>query len=449
MKKLSTDVVIIGAGMAGLTAAATLLSKGTDVLVLEARDRVGGRVHSEIHGGCLVEVGGQWIAPDQEKLLALLEELGLETYSRYREGKNIYVNGQGEDHQYEGEIFPASPATEAEIVRLIDLLDKMSHEIDPARPWEHASAEEYDSISFASWLSQQSPDPEARDNIALFVAGAMLTKPAYAFSLLQALMMAASAGGFNELVDPDFILDQRVKGGMHQVPEQLARNIGLEKIHLNTDVKSIATEDGLVTVTAENLAVQAKDVVIALGPHLLSRIDFQPALPSVKQQMTQHLSSGQVIKVQAFYPTAFWREQGLSGTAFSPYQTVHEAYDNTPHGYEGGTLVGFVSDRVADGLYAKTPVERKRTILESFAAYFGDGALNPTVYYESDWVNEVYTRGAYGTSFDIGGITRYRENIRTSVGPIHFACSDIAGIGYTHIDGAIRMGEAAAAAILS
>jgi putrescine oxidase len=448
MKEISTDVVIIGAGMAGLTAATRLIAAGRDVVVLEARDRVGGRVHSEIHDDCLVEVGGQWIAPDQEKLLALLDGLGLQTYSRYRDGKNVYVNGNGENRQYDGEIFPASPETESEIVRLIELLDKLSHEIDPAKPWEHPSASEFDSVSFASWLQQQSQDQEARDNIALFVAGAMLTKPSYAFSLLQALMMAASAGGFNELVDPDFILDKRVKGGMHQVPQGLAERVGLENIHLNTDVKSIVTGEGTVTVTAKHLSVQAQHVIIALGPHLLTRIDFQPALPSVKQQMAQHLSSGQVIKVQAFYPAAFWRDKGLSGTAFSPYQTVHEAYDNTPHDYEGGTLVGFVSDHVADGLYAKSPAERKKAILDSFAAYFGDAALKPTVYYESDWVNEVYTRGAYGTSFDIGGLTRYRDSIRSSVGQIHFACSDIAGIGYTHIDGAIRMGEAAAEAVL-
>ncbi|MFK0042210.1 flavin monoamine oxidase family protein [Paenarthrobacter sp. NPDC090517] len=448
MKELSTDVVIIGAGMAGLTAANTLTAAGLDVLVLEARDRVGGRVKSEIHDGCLVEVGGQWIAPDQEKLLALLEKLGLETYSRYREGKNVYVNPQGQVRRYEGDIFPASPETEAEIIRIIDVLDEMSHEIDPLKPWDHSMASSYDAISFDTWLLEQTQDAEARDNVALFVAGAMLTKPAYAFSLLQALMMAASAGGFKELVDPDFILDKRVKGGMHQVPTLLAENIGLDKVHLNTDVKSITCIDGTVTVASENLRVRASSIIIALGPHLLSRIDFEPALPSVKQQMAQHLSSGQVIKVQAFYRRAFWRDQGLSGTAFSPYQTVHEAYDNTPFGYDGGTLVGFVSDHVADELYEKSPEARKQAILDSFAAYFGDAAVSPTVYYESDWVNEVYTRGAYGTSFDIGGLTRYRDNIRSSVGNIHFACSDIAGIGYTHIDGAIRMGEAAAKAVI-
>lgn len=445
----TVDVVIVGAGIAGLTAARRLQNTGRTVAVLEARDRVGGRIKSDLTNGFLIEVGGQWIAPDQTRLLDLLPELGLDTFARYRDGENIYVGADGDTRRYTGELFPTGPETEAEIERLSALLEQLSHEVDPAKPWEHERAREFDAVSFDTWLREQSTNREATDNVALFVAGAMLTKPAAAFSLLQALVMAASAGGFNDLVDPDFILDRRVQGGMHQVPARVAQLVGSDHIHLETDVRAIEYYGTTVTVRSSNGTFTANQVIVALPPHLVSRIDFEPALPPTKQQMYQHLSSGQVIKVQAFYDRPFWRDSGLSGTAFSPYQAVHEAYDNTAYDFNGGTLVGFVSDLVADRLYRLDPDSRRQEILNSFAAYFGDAALSPTFYYESDWVNERFTRGAYGASFDIGGISRYGDAVRSSVGPIHFASSDIAGIGYTHIEGAIRMGERAAEQVVN
>ena len=157
---------------------------------------------------------------------------------------------------------------------------------------------------------------------------------------------------------------------------------------------------------------------------------------------------GFVIKVHAVYDRPFWRDKGLSGTAFSPYELSHEAYDNTNHGDERGTLVGFVSDRNADDLFRVSAEERKERILASLANYFGPEAKDPLVYYESDWGAEEWTRGAYAASFDLGGLTRYGADLRTPVGPIHFACSDMAGAGYQHVDGAIRMGRLVAQNIL-
>ena len=181
---------------------------------------------------------------------------------------------------------------------------------------------------------------------------------------------------------------------------------------------------------------------------LYSRIQFVPPLPRRQHQLHQHISMGFVIKVHAVYDRPFWREQGLSGTAFSPYEISHEAYDNTNHGDERGTLVGFVSDRNADDLFRVSAEERKERILESLSHYYGPEAKNPIVYYESDWGAEEWTRGAYAASFDLGGLTRYGADQRTPVGPIHFACSDIAGAGYQHVDGAIRMGREAARHII-
>ncbi len=181
---------------------------------------------------------------------------------------------------------------------------------------------------------------------------------------------------------------------------------------------------------------------------LYPRITFVPPLPRLQHQLHQHISMGFVIKVHAVYDRPFWREQGLSGTAFSPYELSHEAYDNTNHGDTRGTLVGFVSDRNADDLFRLSASERRERILESLSHYYGPEAKNPIVYYESDWGTEEWTRGAYAASFDLGGLSRYGADLRTPIGPIHLACSDMAGAGYQHVDGAIRQGRRAAAEIL-
>ncbi|MBW9111251.1 flavin monoamine oxidase family protein [Microbacterium ureisolvens] len=448
MTELTRDVVIVGAGAAGTTAANELKKAGLSVVVLEARDRVGGRLWTDVIDGAMLEIGGQWVSPDQDALIETVAELGLETYSRYREGDSVYVGPDGTATRFTGDMFPVAPETERVIAEITERLDAMVAEIDPDRPWAHEKAAEWDAISWDAWLRAQTDDDEAVRNLAFATGSAMLTKPTHAFSLLQSLLMAASAGSYSHLVDADFILDKRVVGGLQQVPLLLAERLG-DDVLLGHAVRTIEWSDEGVTVHADgDLRVRARHVILALAPVLYNRISFVPALPRLQHQMHQHISMGFVIKVHAVYDRPFWREQGLSGTAFSPYELSHEAYDNTNHGDERGTLVGFVSDRNADDVFRVSAEERKERILESLSHYYGPEAKNPVVYYESDWGSEEWTRGAYAASFDMGGLHRYGADLRTAVGPIHFACSDMAGAGYQHVDGAIRMGRLAAANIV-
>ncbi|WIE79009.1 NAD(P)/FAD-dependent oxidoreductase [Curtobacterium sp. MCSS17_016] len=446
---IEKDVVVIGAGVAGLTAADRLRAAGLRVAVLEARDRVGGRTWTNDIDGVTLEIGGQWVSPDQTALLETLDELGLQTYDRYREGSSVYVDADGTRTEYTGDIFPLPEATANEIERLVAVVDEYVAKVDPARPWETPNAAALDEVSFRAWLHDLSPDRVATDNVELFIAGAMLTKPAHAFSALQALLMAASAGSFTNLVDADFILDKRVVGGMQQVSERLAERLG-DDVHLNAPVRTLRwSDDGVVALADGGIEVHARQALVAVPPPLYSRISYEPPLPRRQHQLHQHLSMGFVIKVHAVYDRPFWRAAGLSGTAFSPYEVVHEAYDNTSHGSEQGTLVGFVSDQHADDLFALSTEERRARVLASLAHYYGDEALSPVVYYESDWGTEEWTRGAYAASFDLGGLVRYGVDQRAAVGPIRFASSDLAGQGYQHVDGAVRIGREVAEEILA
>ncbi|SPJ41365.1 Putrescine oxidase [Corynebacterium diphtheriae] len=478
MEKLKRDVVIVGAGPAGLMAARTAKKKGLSVAVLEARNRIGGRtwngkVADDKGVEHFIEIGGQWISPDQTRLTELVRELGLTTFPRYRDGKSIYVSPDGTRHEYEGVTFPASEKTISEMEKLIGRLDELAAEIDPQKPWEHPQAQELDRISFRNWLEQLSDDAEAIDNVSIYVASGMLTKPSYTFSTLQALLMASSAGSFSNLVDEDFILDRRVVGGMQSVSLTMAKELG-EDIFLGNPVRSITWSDidpdtaddlndvtadvrngvahngeaGDVIVKSDDLEVHAKFVILAVPPNLYSRINYLPPLPRDQHVAHQHISMGLVIKVHAVYDTPFWREEGLSGTGFAGGRLVQEVYDNTNYFSDGedsyGTLVGFVSDIYAEQMWALPPEERKKAILEAMAAFLGPKTKEPIAFYLSDMAAEEWTRGAYATSYDLGGLSRWGHLQNQPTGPIYYACSDIAGAGYQHVDGAIRIGEAVA-----
>ncbi|MEE2570098.1 NAD(P)/FAD-dependent oxidoreductase [Pseudarthrobacter sp. J64] len=454
MLNLERDVVIVGAGPSGLTAARQLKKAGLSVAVLEARDRVGGRTWTDTIDGAMLEVGGQWVSPDQTELLALLDELGLQTYPRYRDGESVYLGADGRHHRYTGDTFPVSPETKAEMDKLVAILDGLAAEIGATEPWAHPKARELDTISFHHWLRANSADEEACRNIGLFIAGGMLTKPAHAFSALQAVLMAASAGSFTHLTDEDFILDRRVVGGMQQVSLLQAADLG-DDVILNSPVRTIRWEEAddagtghRVTVTSDAATVRAGFVIMAVPPNLYSRVSFDPPLPRRQHQMHQHQSLGLVIKVHAVYNTPFWRADGLSGTGFGADSLVQEVYDNTNFGDTRGTLVGFVSDEKADAVFELSAADRKKAILESIAGFLGDKALTPEVYYESDWGSEEWTRGAYASSYDLGGLHRYGKDQHTPVGPIYWCSSDLAAEGYQHVDGAIRMGRKTAARIL-
>ncbi len=463
MLELDRDVVIVGAGPTGLTAARALKKAGLSVAVLEARDRVGGRTWTETIDGAMLEIGGQWVSPDQTELLALLEELGLKTYSRFRDGQSVYIGADGTRTRYTGDSFPVGASTAAEMARLTALLDSLAADVGPAEPWAHPRARELDTISFHHWLRQNSSDEEACNNIGLFIAGGMLTKPAHAFSALQAVLMAASAGSFTHLTDEDFILDKRVVGGMQQVSVLQAAELG-DDVVLGSPVRTIhwarasaggrtsasnGTGGYRVTAVSDRARVNARFVIMAVPPNLYSRVSFNPPLPRRQHQMHQHQSLGLVIKVHAVYRTPFWREDGLSGTGFAAGALVQEVYDNTNHEDPRGTLVGFVSDEKADAVFELSAEDRRRAILESIAGFLGPKALEPEVYYESDWGSEEWTRGAYAASYDLGGLHRYGKDQHAPVGPIYWSSSDLAAEGYQHVDGAVRMGRLTAARIIA
>jgi putrescine oxidase len=448
-RAIEADVVVVGAGIAGLTAAHDLHRAGRDVVVLEARDRVGGRVWNTELGGQPNELGGQWIAPYQRAVHDLLEELGLELFPAHRDGERLYVDGAHTVHRYAGPHAPLGVAADRAYAEAAEKIDALVAELDPDAPWAHPRAAELDAITFEAWLQREMDDEAARDLMRAWMAGGFMTKPAHAFSLLGALWVTAGAGSLANLFEPELCLHSRVVGGAQLIPIRIAEQLGDNRVLLSSPAHTIRWSAGLVTVTSAAFSVTARHAVVAVPPNLTGRIRFEPALPGWRHRLEQGASQGSVIKVLAVYDHPFWREEGLSGEGFAPHGFVREVYDNSPPSGEPGVLVTFLAGETCEAASRLDAATRRTQVLAGFERFFGSEAARPVDYVETDWCAEEWTQGAYAATFGPGGLTRFGPDLRRPVGPIHWACTDIAGVGNMHMDGAILSGQRAAQEILA
>ena len=412
-----TDVVIVGAGLAGLAAARKLTADGIDCVVVEARDRVGGRtLNHPIGDGKIVEVGGQWVGPTQTRVLELIRELGLETFPTYQRGEHV-VEYDGELHRYTGTIPKLSKRLLADFGQAQWKLDRMAKKVPAAAPWTAPKAKEWDSQTLWSWMRRNMFTQGGRDAMSLGVEAVWAAQPED-ISLLHALFYISSAGGLDALWDTEGgAQDARIVGGSQLISIRMAEELGDERIVLDAPVRRIAHEADRVTVEADGLTLEARRAIVALPPTLTCRIAYDPPMPALRDQLTQRIPQGTVIKCMAIYERPFWRGQGLTGQATSLAGPVKLTFDNSPPDGSPGVLLGFLEGNQARMLGAETPERRRQAVLDGFVRLFGPEAAQPLDYVDKSWADEEWTRGCYGCYMPTGAWTVYGPHLSAPVGP--------------------------------
>jgi monoamine oxidase len=445
---LEADVCIAGAGFAGLTAARRLRQAGRSVVVLEARDRVGGRIWTDhLSDGSPIDRGGAWLAPQHEAVFRLAGEVGVSTYKTWVKGAHLLV-GEGRTRRYTGLIPKISPLAVATIALAQARLDRTSKHVPLDAPWTAKRATEWDRQSVASFVEHSGIRTSiARDLFEMAVRG-LFASDLNEVSYLDLLFLVRAHGSINTLFSIEGgARENLVEGGAGSIARRVATELG-DAVRLKAAVRSIAQRGDHLVVEAGAHTVTARRAVVSVPPALALEIEFDPPLSEDRRTLYGKAVGGMETKTLVVYDEPFWRADGLSGQTAEPNSAAEVTLDASPASGTPGVIAGFSFGAVATYFDALAPQERRRAVIAALAARLGPRAASPADFVETAWWNEEWTRGCSMAHFPPGMLTRHGHLMREPFGFVHWAGTETSTTSHGAIDGAVRSGERVAEEIL-
>ena len=443
----STEVAIVGAGLAGLAAATALAARDVNVSVLEARDRVGGRTFTHRVNGAVLDLGGQWIGPRQDRIKKLVADFGLQTFATHDEGKKVLARGR-KVSTYSGTMPRLGPNKLLAMQRAISKIDKLAKRTSLPDWWEGKSASKWDGLTLEAWKRENVRTAAARDIFDSAVRVVFGADPSE-ISFLYFLAYTKMGGGLMSLVETrGGAQETRFAEGSQQVAERLAADLG-DRVVTGSPVRAVEIDSRGVTLRTDHGSVGTKLVVMAVPPALVARVSFEPALPPPRAALAQRFPMGATIKCHLLYERAFWREHGLSGEAVFTEGPVSVVFDNSAEDGSEPALLAFVVGSEARRLGALKRDDRAKEVLDAVVRAFGDEASHPKGYIEKDWATDEWTRGCPTGFMPPGAATSFGPALRHPVGPIHWAGTETAREWAGYMEGALESGERVAEEVLA
>ncbi|HEX4871692.1 MAG TPA: NAD(P)/FAD-dependent oxidoreductase [Nevskiaceae bacterium] len=444
MAASTTEVLVIGAGFAGLQAAAALQARGLRVQVLEARDRLGGRSRPATLAGRRLDLGAQWVGLGHARLQALARRAGAALLPQYDQGDKLLQLGH-RLRRYSGLIPPVSPLALIEMQGVIWRLRQLQKAVPAAAPWEAPHAADLDALTVEQWQRRwlHSAGGRALFDLAL---RAVFCGEAGQLSMLGFLHYLAGNGGFERLIAArDGAQAATVDGGLHALTATLAEGLEIER---EAAVRALRREgEAWIAQGADGRDWRARRVVLAMAPLLSSRIEI-PGLSAEREQLGQRMPMGSVIKCLVAYERPFWREQGLSGEFVCPQAVFSPVFDVSPPDGGHGALVGFIDGPLA-WRWSGDAGARRRAVIESLVAAFGAQAAEPIDYQDHDWIGDPWSRGCYVGLPAPGTLSRLGPALRAPQAGLHFAGTETARAWVGYVEGALESGERVAEEVAS
>jgi monoamine oxidase len=445
---MQADVVIVGAGLSGMIAARKLLEAGLTPVVLEADDRVGGRILTEVVDGVPLELGAQWIGDTHQRMFGLAAELGVETFAQYDEGETSYeLDGSGvlREHDFHARYQPEL----AEVEVVLRRLDALAAEVPVDAPWLAARAAEWDAITAGAWYDAQELSVVGRTLLEICTVG-ILAVPTAEVSFLHLLFTIQTCGVTAELFaeSEGGAQTTRFVGGTSEIPRRLADLIS-NHIVLKSPVLLIEHSADSVTVHCRGgLVARGRRAIVAISPTLAGRIMYDPPLSGVRDQLTQRLPNGSAMKAFFVYSEPFWRAAGFNGQLISDVGPARMSNDTCIPGDERGVILLFLEGEQARTVGRLPEADRRAAMTAELVRHFGSQAAHPDFYVDGEWSDRQWTRGCYNANHGPHVWTKYGPALTVPIGAIHWASTDTATHWSAYMEGAVDAGERAAREVI-